>query len=58
LERGHSEAIAGTPWTESEISAVVDSYFHFRNRAQMFEIAPPLEQKLFMAPTIYSAELK
>lgn len=30
--------------------------FHFHNRAQMFEIAPPLEDKLFMAPTTYSAE--
>lgn len=30
--------------------------FHFRNRAQMFEIAPPLEDALFMTPTMYSAE--
>ncbi|MET4391604.1 hypothetical protein ABIB73_007395 [Bradyrhizobium sp. F1.4.3] len=30
--------------------------FHFRNRAQMFEIAPPLEQALFMTATTYSAE--
>ncbi|UPK26668.1 protein NO VEIN domain-containing protein [Bradyrhizobium sp. 195] len=30
--------------------------FHFRNRPQMFEIAPPLEDALFMTPTMYSAE--
>ncbi|EJN07086.1 hypothetical protein PMI42_08041 [Bradyrhizobium sp. YR681] len=30
--------------------------FHFRNRAQMFEIAPPLEHALLMTPTTYSAE--
>jgi hypothetical protein len=27
LDRERAEGIAGTPWTESEISAVVDSYF-------------------------------
>ncbi|WP_050995708.1 MULTISPECIES: DUF3883 domain-containing protein [Bradyrhizobium] len=30
--------------------------FHFRNHAQMFEIAPPLEDALFMTPTTYSAK--
>jgi uncharacterized protein DUF3883 len=30
--------------------------FHFRNHAQMFEIAPPLEHALLMTPTTYSAE--
>lgn len=30
--------------------------FHFRNRAQMFEIAPPLENALSMTPTTYIAE--
>lgn len=30
--------------------------FHFRNRAQMFEIAPPLENKLLMAPATFIAE--
>ncbi|MCK1733036.1 DUF3883 domain-containing protein [Bradyrhizobium sp. 138] len=30
--------------------------FHFRNGAQMFEIPPPLEDALLMAPTAYSAE--
>ncbi|GMO38063.1 DUF3883 domain-containing protein [Bradyrhizobium sp. TM233] len=30
--------------------------FHFRNHAQMFEIAPPLEHALFMTPTTYSAK--
>lgn len=30
--------------------------FHFRNRVRMFEIAPPLEDALFMTPTMYSAE--
>ncbi|WP_445222614.1 DUF3883 domain-containing protein [Bradyrhizobium sp. Pa8] len=30
--------------------------FHFRNRAQMFEIAPPLVHALLMTPTTYSAE--
>ncbi|WP_049823516.1 DUF3883 domain-containing protein [Bradyrhizobium sp. WSM2254] len=30
--------------------------FHFRNRARMFEIAPPLEHALFMTPTTYAAE--
>lgn len=30
--------------------------FHFRNRAQMFEIAPPLEHALFMTPSAYTAE--
>ena len=29
--------------------------FHFRNRAQMFEISPPLEAKLLMAPTTFTA---
>ncbi|WP_245328934.1 hypothetical protein [Bradyrhizobium centrolobii] len=27
MDRKQTDAIAGTPWTESEISAVVDSYF-------------------------------
>lgn len=30
--------------------------FHFRNSAQMFEIAPPLEDRLFMTPATYAAE--
>jgi uncharacterized protein DUF3883 len=30
--------------------------FHFRNRAQMFEITPPLEYKLLMTPTTFAAE--
>lgn len=30
--------------------------FHFRNRAQMFEIAPPLDHALLMTPTTYAAE--
>ncbi|MBR1130445.1 DUF3883 domain-containing protein [Bradyrhizobium iriomotense] len=30
--------------------------FHFRNRPQMFELAPPLEHALLMTPTTYSAE--
>jgi hypothetical protein len=30
--------------------------FHFRNRAQMFEITPPLEDKLSMTPTTFIAE--
>lgn len=30
--------------------------FHFRNRAQMFEIAPPLEHTLLMTPSAYAAE--
>jgi hypothetical protein len=32
--------------------------FHFRNHAQMFEIAPPLKNALFMTPTMYSAQPK
>jgi hypothetical protein len=32
--------------------------FHFRNRAQMFEIAPPLESSLFMQPATFTAEPK
>ncbi len=30
--------------------------FHFRNRAQMFDITPPLEDKLLMAPATLIAE--
>lgn len=30
--------------------------FHFHNRAQMFEIAPPLDGSLLMTPTTYVAE--
>jgi hypothetical protein len=30
--------------------------FHFRNRPQMFEIAPPLEDRLLMAPATFVAE--
>lgn len=30
--------------------------FHFRNHAQMFEIAPPLEDALFMTPSAFTAE--
>lgn len=30
--------------------------FHFRNHAQMFEIAPPLDGALLMTPTTYFAE--
>ncbi|WP_339028983.1 DUF3883 domain-containing protein [Bradyrhizobium symbiodeficiens] len=32
--------------------------FHFRNRAQMFEIAPPLNAALAMTPTTYAATPK
>lgn len=32
--------------------------FHFRNTAQMFEIAPPLSDALSMTPTTYAAELR
>ena len=50
--------------TRREVDAAVersDVYrirrvFHFRNRAQMFEIAPPLDDRLIMTPTTYAAE--
>jgi hypothetical protein len=30
--------------------------FHFRNRAQMFEIAPPLHEGLLMTPTVFLSD--
>ncbi|WP_349628432.1 DUF3883 domain-containing protein [Bradyrhizobium liaoningense] len=59
---GHERTACWLTRREVDVAAErSDSYrirrvFHFRNRAQMFEIAPPLEHALCMTPNTYSAE--
>ncbi|MGY8707169.1 DUF3883 domain-containing protein [Bradyrhizobium sp. 18BD] len=59
---GHERTAFWLTRREVEVSAQQsDKYrirrvFHFRNRAQMFEIAPPLKHALFMTPAAYMAE--